>query len=76
MIKTARKYEKQIRGAKIMLKEVPDPQRCDVTVCGAGKIMKIEAKPQNPRFHYAGTGNDVSDSAVFEMIRPPAPSTK
>jgi glucose-1-phosphate thymidylyltransferase len=76
IIKAAREFEQQPRGAKIMLKEVPDPQRFGVPVFEAGKIVKIEEKPKHPRSHYAITGIYFYDSAVFDIIRPLVPSAR
>jgi glucose-1-phosphate thymidylyltransferase len=76
IIKAAREFEQQPRGAKIMLKEVHDPQRFGVPVFDAGTIVKIEEKPKNPRSHYAITGIYFYDPAVFDIIRPLAPSAR
>jgi glucose-1-phosphate thymidylyltransferase len=76
IIKAAQEFEQQLRGAKIMLKEVPDPQRFGVPVFEAGAIVKIEEKPKEPRSHYAITGIYFYDSTVFDIIRPLAPSAR
>jgi glucose-1-phosphate thymidylyltransferase len=74
--KAAQAFEKQDRGAKILLKEVPDPQRFGVPIFENQKIIKIEEKPTLPRSHYAVTGIYFYDSNVFDLIRPLKPSSR
>jgi glucose-1-phosphate thymidylyltransferase len=49
-------YKKQEAGAKILLKEVPDPQRFGVPVLDGEKVVRIEEKPKIPKSTYAVTG--------------------
>jgi glucose-1-phosphate thymidylyltransferase len=42
-------FRAQPRGAKILLKEVPDPERFGVAEIAGGKIVKIVEKPQQPK---------------------------
>src|SRR4030042_546092 len=42
--KAGEPFDRQRAGAKIMIKEVPDPQRFGVPVLEGGKIVKIEEK--------------------------------
>ncbi len=72
----ARAFEKQGAGARILLKEVPDPQRFGVPVFENGKIIKIEEKPKLPRSRYAVTGIYFYDANVFDRIRPLKPSSR
>lgn len=76
IIRYVRDFEKQPRGAKILLKEVPEPQRFGVLVFKDGKIVRIEEKPQYPASHYAVTGIYFYDSTVFDTIRPLKPSAR
>ncbi|MEN2983913.1 MAG: sugar phosphate nucleotidyltransferase [Dictyoglomaceae bacterium] len=70
------RYKKQERGAKILLKEVPDPQRFGVPEIKDGKIIKIEEKPKEPKSRYAVTGIYMYDSEVFEIIKTLKPSAR
>ena len=62
-------FRRQRRGARILLKEVPDPGRYGVPVFGArGAIESIEEKPAAPRSRYAVTGIYMFDGTVFDKI--------
>jgi glucose-1-phosphate thymidylyltransferase len=67
-------FERQKEGAKIMIKEVPDPQRFGVPVLKGDKIVKIEEKPKSPQSSYAVTGIYMYDNRVFEIIKTLKPS--
>ena len=56
IIAAARAYEKQGGGAKILLKEVKDPQRFGVAVLEGDRLIKIEEKPKAPMSPYIVTG--------------------
>jgi glucose-1-phosphate thymidylyltransferase len=68
------KFEKQDRGAKVLLKEVIDPERFGVPVFEDGRIVRIEEKPKKPASPYAVIGIYFYDSTVFERIRTLKPS--
>jgi len=76
IVNAVQEFEKQPRGAKIILKEVSDPERFGVPVFDGDRIVKIEEKPRYPRSHYAVTGIYFYDSAVFDIIRPLKPSAR
>jgi glucose-1-phosphate thymidylyltransferase len=69
-------YRKQERGAKILLKKVPDPQRFGVPVLDGEKVVKIEEKPKQPKSSYAVTGIYMYDSRVFDIIKTLEPSDR
>ena len=71
-----RDFQKQARGAKILLKEVPDPQRFGVPELDGDRVVRIEEKPDNPRSSYAVIGIYMYDSQVFDFIRPLTPSAR
>lgn len=64
----------QKKGAKILLKEVKDPQRFGVPHLEGDRVLSIEEKPANPRSSYAVTGIYFYDSRVFEITRTLKPS--
>ena len=68
------RYKKQNRGAKILLKEVPDAQRFGVAEIEGGRIVRIEEKPAAPKSNYAVTGIYFYDATVFQKIRRLKPS--
>src|SRR5882762_1602900 len=67
-------YRQQDRGAKILLKKVPDPQRFGVPQLDGRRVLKIEEKPREPKSEYAVIGIYMYDARVFEIIRTLKPS--
>ena len=61
-------------GAKILLKDVPDPERFGVPVFEDGRIARIEEKPKHPKSSYAVVGIYFYDRTVFDRIRKLKPS--
>ncbi len=74
IVGAARAFRQQQKGAKILLKEVKDPQRFGVPVLEGQRVVKIEEKPANPRSSYAVTGVYFYDAAVFDIIKTLKPS--
>lgn len=58
----------QDRGAKILLKEVPDPGRFGVPRLEGDRIVAVEEKPETPASRYAVTGIYLFDETVFDKI--------
>ena len=69
-------FVKQRKGAKILLKEVEDPERFGVPELDGKKIVGIEEKPKKPKSKYAVTGIYMYDNEVFEIIRELKPSSR
>jgi glucose-1-phosphate thymidylyltransferase len=69
-------FRKQKEGAKVLLKEVPDPQRFGVPELKGDKIAKIEEKPKNPKSNYAVVGIYFYDQTVFDFIKTLKPSNR
>ena len=70
----AEAFRNQSRGARIVLKEVPDPQRFGVPVFEGGRIIRIEEKPALPQSRFAVTGCYFYDATVFDKIARCKPS--
>jgi len=64
----------QKTGARIILKEVPDPERFGVAELRGDRVIGIEEKPAQPKSNLAVTGVYMYDSQVFEIIRTLKPS--
>jgi len=69
-------FKTQERGAKIMLKEVPDPQRFGVPELDGNWVLRIEEKPKAPRSKYAVIGIYLYDNTVFDIIKTLKPSDR
>jgi glucose-1-phosphate thymidylyltransferase len=69
-------YEQQRQGAKILLKEVPYPERFGVAEIKDNKIINIIEKPKQPKSNYAVTGIYMYDQEVFSVIKTLKPSDR
>ena len=72
--RAAQAFREQRVGAKILLKDVKDPQRFGVPVLHEKRVLKIEEKPDVPKSRYAVTGMYFYDGRVFDIIRTLTPS--
>ncbi len=72
----AEKFRQQKEGARILLKEVSDPQRFGVPVFDGKKIIRVEEKPSQPASNYAVIGIYMYDYRVFEFIKSLKPSQR
>ena len=70
-------FQAQQRGARVLLKQVPDPERYGVAVLnGNDRIVAIEEKPEHPKSDYAVVGAYFYDAFVFDIIRTIEPSAR
>lgn len=67
-------YHRQGRGAKIILKKVPDPQRFGVPRLEGKRVVRIDEKPATPQSDYAVIGIYMYDETVYDIIRDLKPS--
>ncbi|HTZ48933.1 MAG TPA: sugar phosphate nucleotidyltransferase [Verrucomicrobiae bacterium] len=67
-------FDRQEKGAHIILKEVSDPERFGCPEISNGKILGIEEKPKSAKSNYAVTGIYFYDASVFEKIGRTKPS--
>jgi glucose-1-phosphate thymidylyltransferase len=70
------RFRRQPRGARIILKEVPDAERFGVVELRNGKVVAIEEKPARPKSSYAVTGIYLYDAQVFDVVRTLKPSRR
>jgi len=70
-------YMKQEKGAKVFLKEVPDPERFGCPEFDEnGLICRIEEKPKQPRSMFCVTGLYMYDNRVWDIIDKLQPSQR
>jgi glucose-1-phosphate thymidylyltransferase len=72
----ADRFIAQKTGARILLKQVPNPQRFGVAQVSGNKVISIEEKPKKPKSDYAVTGIYFYDASVFNVIRALKPSAR
>jgi glucose-1-phosphate thymidylyltransferase len=71
-----KKFVEQAQGAKILIKEVHDPERYGVAELSGENIISIEEKPKHPKGSFAVTGIYMFDNNVFKIIKTLAPSDR
>ena len=71
-----RQLDEQGGGARVLLKEVPDPERYGVPRIEDGRIVEIVEKPKAPPSRYSVTGIYFYDGVVFDIIRGLEPSRR
>jgi len=68
------KFIAQKTGARVLLKQVDQPERFGVAEISDGKVTSIEEKPKNPKSNYIVTGVYFYDATVFDIIKTLKPS--
>jgi glucose-1-phosphate thymidylyltransferase len=76
IVKAVNDFRKQKKGAKILVKEVPDPERFGVAEIRNGKLIAIEEKPKRPRSNLAVIGIYLYDARVFDIVKRLKPSDR
>lgn len=72
----AKKFAKQAQGARVLLKEVGDPERYGVAALDEHQVIEIQEKPAVPKSPYAVVGLYFYDHHVFDIIRGIHPSAR
>ncbi len=72
----AEDFERQPKGAHVLLKEVANPERFGVPVFEGDRIVRIEEKPSRPASRFAVTGVYFYDATVFEKANKLKPSSR
>ncbi len=76
IVQAVKEFERQPAGGKILLKEVPDPERFGVAGLEGDKVVRIVEKPKEFISNYAVVGIYMYDSRVFEIIDSLKPSDR
>ncbi len=71
-----KKFEKQSRGGRILIKKIDHPGRFGVVKIKENKIISILEKPKRPPSDYIVTGIYMYDHQVFKFIRNLKPSKR
>jgi glucose-1-phosphate thymidylyltransferase len=74
IVPAVRRFARQRRGARVILKEVPDAERFGVAEIRRGRVVSIVEKPKRPKSKYAVTGIYLYDHQVFDVCRKLRPS--
>ncbi len=69
-------FRRQTHGARVLLKEVGDPDRFGIAALDEKVILEIEEKPDEPKSNYAVVGCYMYDEQVFDMIDRIEPSAR
>ena len=72
----AKAFREQARGARLLLKQVPDPQRYGVAEVDGSRVVRIVEKPKRPKTDLAVIGVYFYDNQVFDIIRTLKPSAR
>jgi glucose-1-phosphate thymidylyltransferase len=70
------RFRRQGGGARILLKQVPDPQRFGVVALEDGRVVDIQEKPADPPTDLAVTGIYMYGPEVFDIIPGLRPSAR
>jgi len=74
IIRACEEFAERPQGARIILREVSDPERFGVPVFDGDRIVRIEEKPKEPKSRFAVIGIYMYDATVFDRIRRLRPS--
>jgi glucose-1-phosphate thymidylyltransferase len=69
-------FREQESGARLLLKQVHDPQRYGVAEVEGSRVVRIVEKPKKPKTDLAVVGIYFYDSRVFDIIRTLKPSAR
>jgi len=70
------RFRQHPHGARVLLKEVPDPERYGVAEIADGRVVRIVEKPTDPPSCYAVVGAYFYDAKVFDLVRALEPSAR
>jgi glucose-1-phosphate thymidylyltransferase len=76
IVRAVRNFGEQGGGAKILLKQVEDPERFGVAELAGDRVVRIVEKPKDPKSDLAVTGFYLYDARVFDVIQTLEPSER
>lgn len=76
IVKAVKDFRAQEKGAKILLKEVHDPQRFGVAHLDGDRVTEIVEKPKDPKSNLAVIGIYMYDGRVWDIIHNLEPSDR
>lgn len=68
------RFREQEQGARVLLKEVGDPERYGVAALDERQVVDIEEKPESPKSSYAVVGLYMYDNQLWDIIDGVEPS--
>jgi glucose-1-phosphate thymidylyltransferase len=74
--KSVAAFRAQTKGARLLIKKVPDAGRFGVPELRDGRIVSIEEKPKSPKSEYAVVGIYMYDPTVFDIVSTLRPSDR
>lgn len=69
-------FLKQKYGARVLLKDVDDPERYGIAALDEYSVLSIEEKPNNPKTNFAVVGMYFYDAKIFDIIKKLEPSER
>jgi glucose-1-phosphate thymidylyltransferase len=69
-------FKKQIKGARVLIKQVNEPSRFGIVALDEKKVIEIEEKPNSPKTQFAVIGYYMYDEKVFDYISKLKPSKR
>ncbi len=69
-------FRKQASGARVLLKEVGDPERYGVAALDEKQVIEIEEKPANPKSKFAVVGLYMYDDSLWSILDDVQPSRR
>src|SRR6266481_9017680 len=69
-------FREQGRGARLLLKQVHDPQRYGVAEVDGSRVVRVVEKPKKPKSDLAVVGIYFYDAEVFGIVRTLKPSAR
>ena len=69
-------FREQESGARVLLKEVGDPERYGVAALDEKQVIDIEEKPSNPKSQFAVVGLYLYDDQIFKVLDGVQPSAR